>query len=529
MDISRVKVEDLTEDYVNAHYYSPRFLENERKLESCRISRRAISAISTKCNCGATPKNVDYTASGQGLIRTSDVRPNRFDGEKVLRSEALKVRDIDPTAAVAGDLLFTMSGSVGYAAVIPQTEEVFSFSNTIARVRFANDGEFNSRFVAAYFNSQHGYLQSTRLTSGGIQGHVMPNPFKRLKVVSPTRKCQDFVGGKIELSERLAKTSIESIQSARDALAGLFSQFVGGNQTQVESESNHSRISADSIEDRIDGWYYRPAFLSNASLLSVVEKGGKHLVPIQRIGKVQYGFMPTEDYWTREEGAPLLRVTNIKENLIVDVSNLEYVNPTLSNKPRYRLRANDVLCVQCGNSTGRIGFVTSSLAGMVFPSFCLRITDIDSAWDPAFLACFLSSERGQLQIQRTVSITSVRPNTTKPAIESVVVPRYKIEEQKVVGDLVRRGTLLREAVTPLCMAATLLVEGLIDRRLSEGELADAQSQLESGDQSGDRVILSRLYEGGIDATDTRPLFPDLDAYYQTLQMAEQAMADGGDE
>ena len=77
--------------------------------------------------------------------------------------------------------------------------------------------------------------------------------------------------------------------------------------------------------------------------------------------------------------------------------------------------------------------------------------------------------------------------------------------------------------------AKLLVEALIDRRISESQLSDAQSQLTQGSQSGHREVLGRLYEGGVDAATTRPLFPDLDAYYETLQMAEQALADGGDE
>ena len=76
-------------------------------------------------------------------------------------------------------------------------------------------------------------------------------------------------------------------------------------------------------------------------------------------------------------------------------------------------------------------------------------------------------------------------------------------------------------------ASKVLVEALINRQITEDEFATAQLQLENKDQSGDRTILSRLYEGGIDATDTKPLFPDLDAYYETLQLAEQAEPDGG--
>ncbi|MFV2066495.1 MAG: hypothetical protein ACC645_05905 [Pirellulales bacterium] len=127
MDISRVQVSDLTENDVNAHDYASYFLENEKKLADCGIPRRPIGEIATKCNCGATPVNVEYDGIGQGLIRTSDVRPNRFDAAKVLRTKSLKVQRDGATAAVTDDLVFTMSGSIGYAAVI----EVPRFSSHV--------------------------------------------------------------------------------------------------------------------------------------------------------------------------------------------------------------------------------------------------------------------------------------------------------------------------------------------------------------------------------------------------------------
>jgi len=89
MDKSRISVSDLTEHYLNAHYYAPRFLENEKLLASCGIPRRPIGEIASKCNCGATPVDVVYEGEGQGLIRASDVRPNRFEVAKVLRTKAL--------------------------------------------------------------------------------------------------------------------------------------------------------------------------------------------------------------------------------------------------------------------------------------------------------------------------------------------------------------------------------------------------------------------------------------------------------
>lgn len=140
---------------------------------------------------------------------------------------------------------------------------------------------------------------------------------------------------------------------------------------------------------------------------------------------------------------------------------------------------------------------------------------------------------GVLQLASTVrqlnpvSTGSTHPRVTRHDILDCYVPWIDCAE--------KAGLLLDEAqkayflCDKLIAAAKLLIEALIDRDITVDELATAQTQLESGDKTGDRAILSRLYEGGMDATHTRPLFPDLDAYYETLQMAEQALADGGDE
>ena len=264
-----------------------------------------------------------------------------------------------------------------------------------------------------------------------------------------------------------------------------------------------------------------PSFLGSKKHLTLFERTEQHWFRFTKSEKSEYGFMPTEDYWERGEGAPLLRVTNVKDNLVVDTSDLEYVNPHLSNKPRYRLRSGDVMCVQCGNSTGRIAYITDKFHDMVFPSFCLRITNVKSDWDSAFIACFLASTVGQAQIQRTISITSVRPNTTKPAIEAIQVPKFNSAEQKRIGNAVRRGVTLREFVDPMCNAAKFLVEALIEKRITESELVTAQKALDSGDVSLDRDILRRLTVVGFDVSGESPLFPDIDALYAAIHEAKK--------
>src|SRR3954451_9737702 len=133
MDVSRIAPAVLTEGRLDASYYGTKYLQNEAFLKNCGMRMAPVGTLTDKCNCGATPKDVVYDGKGTGLVRTTDVRPNVFLADGVLRTGELQVSDDANTAAVPGDLLYTMSGTIGYAAVIHDGLDILSFSNTIAR------------------------------------------------------------------------------------------------------------------------------------------------------------------------------------------------------------------------------------------------------------------------------------------------------------------------------------------------------------------------------------------------------------
>jgi type I restriction enzyme S subunit len=147
---------------------------------------------------------------------------------------------------------------------------------------------------------------------------------------------------------------------------------------------------------------------------------------------------------------------------------------------------------------------------------------------PHYLAEFFNSRVGQVQSRRIGNgAVQQNMNLTEAGSLLVVVPPPEIQLE--IAHARQRRIFSHRLRRDLVLAAKFLVDGVVDRKISDNELATAQSQLEEGDCTGDRAILSRLHEGGIDSTGTRLLFPDLDAYYETLRMAEQALMDGGDE
>ena len=244
----------------------------------------------------------------------------------------------------------------------------------------------------------------------------------------------------------------------------------------------HSRVTCALLDDRLDSWFYKPEFVSTDKALQDTKRLGFCLAKIAHIATVGYGFMPTEDYWSATDGAPFLRVTNITASLQLDVTDVKYVNPHLSRNERYRLNAGDILVVQCGNSTGRVGYIGPSLEGWVFPSFSLRVGSFRPGWDSGYVAAFLASGLGQRQLQRTISITSVRPNTTKPAVEQVQVVRVDESAQKCIGDKVRQAERLRKAASYLDAVSEAMVASILEGQLSEQRALEALQSPLSADE-----------------------------------------------
>lgn len=519
-------------------HYQPSFLDAEGKVRSsgrCSYLGEVLDK-SRGVAGGATPLGAEYASSGRvRFYRTADVRNLSIQLDDAVFISDEQDEALARSRLAKGDMVLTITGVYfGQTAVVGDRHVPGNISQH--SVRFAVE-QVDSHYLVAYFSSVFGQSVIWRRAYGATRPAIDYPGIQSLLIRLPDSAVQKYIGDKVRIAEQLRAFGNEWMNNGRAVVElvndGQLSpidlendQFswstivsrLASPHTAIDAK--HDRVDSRLLGDRIDSWYYKPEFVRGDSQLQAIRELGIETPTLESFASVSYGFMPTEDYWSPSVGALFLRVTNIQDHLRLDLSKLEFVNPTLSKAARYRLTEDDIVCVQCGNSTGRIALITSRCNDWVYPSFALRIRLKDRDWDAAYVAGYLASWLGQSQIQRTISITSVRPNTTKPAIEAVTVPKFPLRTQQLIGARLRTAINCVEQSVPLTDAAKLLVEALINSNVKEDELIHAQMRLEQGDNELDRAILSRLFEGGMDATETRPLFPDLDAYYETLRMVK---------
>jgi hypothetical protein len=137
--------------------------------------------------------------------------------------------------------------------------------------------------------------------------------------------------------------------------------------------------------------------------------------------------------------------------------------------------------VQLGDTTGKIGYVGPELEGVVFPSYCLRVRSSELAGE--FLAVFLDSKLGQRQLWRLVTFATVRPNTSKPHVKSIVVPLPDEESTRYIKEAVATATDLRQESHRLYAEA----EALLLAELGLGEWAQTSEVCQTSEVSASQA------------------------------------------
>src|SRR5690606_8083441 len=131
---------------------------------------------------------------------------------------------------------------------------------------------------------------------------------------------------------------------------------------------------------------------------------------------------------------------------------------------------------------------------------------------------YLRHDAGKLLLLQRCTWTTY-PVISEDDLETVPVPKL-VDDWEHIAKLSTQSVLLEEYATKLTHVAKKIVEGLIEGTITEGNLVQAQNALEQGDTSLDRAILSQMTEAGYAVAGSKPLFTDLDKFYDMLEQAK---------
>ena len=114
-----------------------------------------------------------------------------------------------------------------------------------------------------------------------------------------------------------------------------------------------------------------------------------------------------------------------------EVKYIPFDTPRLDLK---RVKADDILMVQCGNTTGKIALVPKRCEDYTFGSFLFVIRGKSEIINQHYLFAILSNRLIQEQIRHTWNIVTVRPNTSKPNVKNLLIPVPPSEIQTRIAE-----------------------------------------------------------------------------------------------
>jgi type I restriction enzyme, S subunit len=504
---------ELMEDRrLDPYYYDPLFIEHEQVILSSFPHRESVGDIFHVLD--GTHDSVDTRACADNefaitFLRSQDIgdcllRPNA--GAYLRQSD--HVGKCKRSKIFHGDVLLNIMASTGQSCLYFPSYPSEANANRavgILRSRNVSLSEDEKIFISVLLSSRVGGLELARNLKGSIQQRLNLSDISEVRFPRVASLVCRYIGDKVRQAERL-RTFANSLA------ADLVSRFSLREYIQMSRISKHHPCATKNLAaERLDAQFYLPEHIELKQALqtvSPVSLGTFCQLVSERWKKREPEFLYFE-IGSLDVGSG--RITPIKTKTIGAASRAQRL-----------LRPWDVLVSTVRPNRKNVGLVTPVSAGN-FPLVAstgfavLRFQDKETA---AFFHAWLRSDVATQQLVQWNAGGSY-PAIEEEVVPQILVPAFSADTICEIGRKCIAGMQARDLTANLCDAAKLLVEALIERNITEVDLTYAQTQLEQGDDAADRAILGSLYDGGWDVTESRPLFPDLDAYYETVRMVER--------
>ena len=158
------------------------------KLEAASVSKPELGELLLSIAGGATPKRNDdslYSDSGVKFLRILNID----DGEIVDRdlkyiADTVHERELARSQLAVGDVLMTITGRVGSAAVVRKEHLPANINQHIARLR-VDTARCLPEFLSEWLNCPVGQELSNRFVSGGTRAALDYRAIRNIRIPLP--------------------------------------------------------------------------------------------------------------------------------------------------------------------------------------------------------------------------------------------------------------------------------------------------------------------------------------------------------
>lgn len=394
-------IKELLNDKIDANLMNSKFID---MLDNKYLTLK--SNIDIRLNDELIDELTDYTANGSFKSLGENVRYADESGIAFVRiknmSEMGLVLDdlkyitiksynyLKKSKLQGSELLFSKTGAnLGLAMVFPNNFGNASLADNTFKVIYKK--EYDTHYIASFFNSKYGKLWVERLSQGAAQPTIIKESFRQIKIPIPSPEIQKYIGDKVRKSEELREEAKRLKKEAEDI---LFKELKLNyfNQQLKEAPKKFNWFSQGLIHGRVDSQYYinETNFVNN----SMYKKGLK-LKQIKEIADIGKGFSYSN---SDNKSIPYVRISDLND-LLIDFESVEFVDEkTYSDKKSSRMEKYDLILAITGATIGKVSMFYNDRYEKATLSADTAYVRLNDKKDAGYTLLYLKSDIGQLSI-----------------------------------------------------------------------------------------------------------------------------------
>lgn len=489
---------DLLQDFLTAQTYRPEITLAKEKL--LKLPHKLLQNLCDKpIRQGKSPT---YAENGLKCIKPRNTVNLLVSLDDIDYIDPSTEDDISNQCLAYGDIVITRSGSgtIGRAAIFSTHEKIYTNDHLF----IVRASKADSHYVACYLKSYYG----ARLLEAGISGstgqlNLSNEHIKNLIIYTPHTLAQKYIGDKVRQAELLREWS----KCKKNKLDLIFDKETRKLGYIEKSPKKYTRCKLD---NRLDPAYYS----SNYSFLDEEWFRNISFRLKNYIASGSYGVLPNSNsYGMGTE--KFIRATDLPS---VNINPKSYiVVPFEEVSAKAKVSTGEIL-LEIKGAISECQLASHSLNGYYVNGsiYRFKVQNIDAAYLTFYLRSFIK----KLYCDR-VSVNNIISYLDLESINNLPVVRLGDEIENIISQEFLLIELAQQLIFRISKSAQYLVEALILGVIDENKLVQAQNALEQGDNSLDRAILSQMTEDGYAVAGSKPLFADLDEFYELLEQAKE--------
>jgi len=438
---------------LDAEYYQPEYLENAKRISTLPYEVKKFSDLASYITNGHTPLHADLSIGEVYFLTAEDIFDFFINYETAKRITKLaSTRELKRTILSNNDLLVTIKGRIGNAAVVYKLQQETNINQDVARIVVKKG--VNPFYIAAFLNSRFGKLQIERIATNQINPFLGLGNLRELLIPVIEQDRQQEI-------ENLIKRGLDELEVSKHFYSqaeDLLLEELGLEDFKVEEDLSYIvNLSEIKSAHRADAEYFQPKYEKIISKIKYKMERLSNLL-LSKGGTKKGIEIGSEQY--QEEGKLFIRVSNLSKQGLVE-RDQKYLSEELYQKLKkdFEPKVGEILLTK--DATPGIAYLLKEPVEGIIAGGILRLK-VKPDINPEYLVLVINSIVGQMQVEKDTG-GSVIFHWRPDQIKNLLIPILPKPTQQKIADLVQKSHEARKKAKQLLSKAKRKVEKLIEK------------------------------------------------------------------